>query len=159
MLSGYVHPRPITALNHKGKHCRGKLWCIFAFVSQSGIHTGGFEMRGRSVIFLIALTNRNNMQRHASDWFWVNSSPHVCISKWLFKVDIYLCNDPSIAPLEWGWILLYLLVRRSRTADDSFEWLRGGIKMCEHIPWCGSRHVHLNMIVSGEVCAYSIFGK
>lgn len=83
--SGYVHPRPITAVNHKGKHCWRKLCRIFAFVSQSDTRIGGCETRGISDIFLVALTTDESICRGmfltGFGWIWV--SPHVCISKWL----------------------------------------------------------------------------
>lgn len=80
LSSGYVHPRPITAVNHKGKHWWRKLYRIFAFVSQSDTGTGGCEIRGNIRHLPNHIDNRRiNMQRHVPDWFWVNLSFPTCL--------------------------------------------------------------------------------
>lgn len=83
--SSYVHPRPITAVNHKGKHCWRKLCRIFAFVSQSDTRIGGCEIRRILGVFLVSLTTDESICRSmfltGFGWIWV--FPHVCLSKWL----------------------------------------------------------------------------
>lgn len=122
MSSGYVHPGPITAVNHKGKQCRRRFCHIFAFVSQPDPHSGRWEHTGNVRHLSNRIDNRGiNMQRHVSGrfwgvrlygWMWVH--PHACISKRWIKADFCLCNDLTISPSEWGWILLDACMREGK---------------------------------------------
>lgn len=139
MSSGYVHPRPITAVNRKGKQCWRRFCHVFAFVSQPDPHSGWWETEGMSRHLSNRIDNRGiNMQRHVSGRFlevrlygWMLVHPHVFISKWWIKADFYLCTDLTISPLQWGWIFLNACMwEKGRGSNDhSTVWLKKN-QMC-----------------------------
>lgn len=145
--SGYVHPRPITAVNHKGKHCWRKLCGIFAFVSQSDTRIGGCEIKGISDVFL---SHWQQMNQYAEACFWLVLDEFESSHMFASQNDFYLCIDLSILPLEWGWILLYLLAWKRWMVKNSFEQLRGELKCARTYPDV-VKDIHLNITASGTI--------
>lgn len=154
--SGYVHPRPITAVNHKVEQCWRRFCHIFAFVSQPDPHSGGWEIQGMSDIFLIILTTEESICRgmfltgfwgvRPQGWMWVY--PHVCISKWWIKVDFYSCDDLTISPLKWGRTLLHTCMwEKRRVCLDGVIISLSNLErkkiqcVCVRISWCGSKYM------------------
>ena len=102
LSSGYVHPRPITAVNHKGKPCWRGFCHIFAFVSQPDPRSGRWEIQGISNIFLITMTTEESICRHMFlTGFWeyvymVDVSPPTCL-------HLEMVNQAWLVLMQWPY--------------------------------------------------------